>query len=432
MTMKTLSDTSALLQRRKATLGSAYRLFYDEPLHVARAEGVWIYDTEGRRYLDVYNNVPSLGHAHPGVVAALNQAAVLNTHTRYVEAKVVQYAERLLSCFPDELNRVMLTCTGSEANDLALRITRAATGATGVVVTRLAYHGVTAAVAEISPSLGGGVPLGSHVRTVALPDPYREEGVDVGLAFASAVRAAIADLQRHGVRPGALIVDTIFSSDGVLANPPGFLRLAVADFRAAGGLFIADEVQAGFARTGENMWGFERHGLVPDIVSLGKAMGNGYPLAGVVAKAKILDSFAEKGRYFNTLGGNPVASAVGLAVIDALSDPALRRSIREISVLLFDGLRRLSQRSPLLGDVRGAGLFIGVELVCDRISKTPLTLGAARIVNSLRDFGVLASATGPHGNVLKLRPLLVFQPEHIDFFLSRLEKALDIEARRPS
>jgi 4-aminobutyrate aminotransferase-like enzyme len=274
-----------MIARRQRLLGPAYRLFYANPVHVVRGEGVWLYDPEGAAYLDMYNNVASVGHCHPNVVAALSrQAAVLNTHTRYLHETILDYAGKLLGYFPQELAHVMFTCTGSEANDLALRVAKAHTGGTGVIVTQLAYHGTTAATAELSPSLGPSMPLGGHVRTVPAPDAYRGDEGDVGGAFARHVREAIGDLRARGIRPAALLVDTIFSSDGVYGDPPGFLAPAVAEIRAAGGLFIADEVQPGFGRTGGQMWGFERHGLVPDIVTLGKPMGNGHPVAGMVAR----------------------------------------------------------------------------------------------------------------------------------------------------
>ncbi|MEO5614495.1 MAG: aminotransferase class III-fold pyridoxal phosphate-dependent enzyme, partial [Cypionkella sp.] len=260
----------ALVARRAKALGPAYRLFYETPVHLVRGEGVWLYDGAGNAYLDTYNNVASVGHCHPAVVAATaKQAAILSSHTRYLHDTVLDYAERLLATFPAELSHVMFTCTGSEANDLAFRIARAHTGGTGFIVTENAYHGVTYAISGMSPSLGEGVALGEHVRTVRAPDPLRMTG-DLGAAFAAEVQGAIDDMLRHGIKPAGLIVDTIFSSDGVFEGPAGFLAPAVAAIRAAGGVFIADEVQPGFGRCGETMWGFQRHGIVPDLVSLGK------------------------------------------------------------------------------------------------------------------------------------------------------------------
>jgi 4-aminobutyrate aminotransferase-like enzyme len=415
----------ALVARRQKLLGPAYRLFYADPVHVVRGEGVWLYDPDGHAYLDVYNNVASVGHCHPHVVAALSrQAAVLNTHTRYLNETILDYAEKLLAYFPPELSQVMFTCTGSEANDLAYRAARSYTGGTGMIVTQLAYHGVTVAISEMSPSLGAAAALGAQVRTVPAPDLYRSAGRDVGQALAEAVRAAIADMAMHGIRPAALLVDTIFSSDGVFADPPGFLQPAVAAIREAGGLFIADEVQPGFGRTGEAMWGFMRHGVVPDMVTMGKPMGNGHPIAAMVAKPEILQAFGERTRYFNTFGGNPVSCAVGQAVLEVIEGEGILCNARTVGAYLQDGLRALAQRHQTIGDVRGAGLFIGVELVRDRSTREPDGETTAALVNGLRQRRILISAAGPHANVLKIRPPLVFGREHADHFLEGLDAVM--------
>lgn len=414
----------ALVARRQRLLGPAYRLFYETPVHLVRGEGVWLYDKDGKAYLDTYNNVASVGHCHPRVVeATARQSAIFASHTRYLHDGILEYAERLLAHFPPALSHVMFTCTGSEANDLAFRIARAQTGGTGFIVTENAYHGVTHAIAGMSPSLGGGVPLGEHVRTVPAPDPLRLAG-DVGAAFAAGVQAAVDDLLRHGIRPAALIVDTVFSSDGVFADPPGFLAPAVEVIRRAGGLFIADEVQPGFGRTGQAMWGFQRHGVTPDMVSLGKPMGNGYPVAGLVMRPEVIDSFGSKARYFNTFGGNAVAAATAMAVLQVVEDEGLMQNAATVGALFRAGLEDLAARHDALGPIRSAGLFLGAEIVA---GGDPLAADAAacgRIVNHLRDNGVLISATGPRANVLKIRPPLVFSAENVAFFLDRLEAAL--------
>lgn len=416
---------AALVARRQAALGPAYRLFYDSPLHLVRGEGVWLYDAEGKAYLDTYNNVASVGHCHPQVVAAMAaQAGVFASHTRYLHDGVLNYAERLLATMPGALGHAMFTCTGSEANDLALRIARAATGGMGVIVTENAYHGVTLSVAEFSPSLGAGVPLGAHVRTVPAPDAARlgpNRGQDVGAGFAAAVQAAIDDLLRHGIKPCALIVDTVFSSDGVFADPAGFLAPAVAAIRAAGGLFIADEVQPGFGRTGAGMWGFARHGVVPDMVSLGKPMGNGYPVAGLVLRPEVIAEFGAKARYFNTFGGNAVAMATAGAVLDVIEQEGLIANSRDVGAVFADGLRGLAKDHACLGELRAVGLFLGQDIVTDGAPDAAL---AGRIVNGLRAAGVLISATGPVGHVLKIRPPLVFSRAHVALFLERLDGVL--------
>ena len=254
---------ASLIERRQRVLGPAYRLFYQRPVEIVRGEGVWLHEASGNKLLDTYNNVASVGHCHPHVVGALaKQAAILSTNTRYLHETVLDYAEKLLKYFPAELQHVMFTCTGSESNDLAMRLARARTGGTGFIVTECAYHGTTLAVAGMSPSLGRHVNLGEHVRTVPAPNRYRLGDADVGQAFRAGVEAAIEDFERHGIKPAALIVDSIFSSDGVLPDPKGFLAGAVEAIHAAGGLFIADEVQPGFGRTGAHMWGFQRHGVL--------------------------------------------------------------------------------------------------------------------------------------------------------------------------
>lgn len=419
----TAAADQALIERRQRLLGPAYRLFYADPVHFVRGQGVWLYDAEGRPYLDVYNNVASIGHCHPAAVEALaRQAAVLNTHTRYLHEGIVDFAEKFLAEFPPGIGHLMLTCTGSEANDLALRIARKHTGGTGVIVTRLAYHGVTAQLAELSPSLGPAVERGPHVRLVPAPDGYRGTG-DVGAAFAAGVQAAIDDLREQGIRPAALLVDTIFSSDGVYADPPGFLAPAVAAIRAAGGLFIADEVQPGFGRTGSHMWGFARHGLVPDLVTVGKPMGNGHPVAGVALRPEVVAEFGRDIRYFNTFGGNPVSVAVADAVLGVIKREGLQANALAVGNHLAAGLRRLGERHGLIGDVRGSGLFIGAELVRDG-DKTPATAETAMVVNGLRQRRVLISATGPAANILKIRPPLVFSQENADLFLDTLGEVL--------
>lgn len=418
-------EEAALVDRRQRLLGPAYRLFYARPLHVVRGEGVWLYDAEGQAYLDVYNNVASVGHCHPHVVAAMaRQAGVLATHTRYLHDGVLDYAERLLATFPPELGHIMFTCTGSEANDLAVRLARAHTGGSGFIVTETAYHGVTLATSQMSPSLGRSVDLGGDVRCVAAPDP---RAGDVAAAFTAGVQGAIDDMQRHGIRPAGLIVDTVFSSDGVFTEPKGFLTGAVAAIRAAGGLFIADEVQPGFGRTGEAMWGFQRHGLIPDMVSLGKPMGNGYPVAGLVLRPEVVADFGAKARYFNTFGGNAVAAATAMAVLEVIEGEHLKDNARIVGGYFRAGLDDLATRHPCIGDVRGAGLFLGVDLVTDRPTMTPDAARTARVVNGLREARILISATGPQANTLKIRPPLIFSKANVDTFLAGLDRVLRAE-----
>ncbi|KKB62031.1 4-aminobutyrate aminotransferase [Robbsia andropogonis] len=417
-----------LLERRSRVLGPSYKLFYEEPLHLVRAQGVHMYDADDTAYLDVYNNVPSVGHCHPHVVEAISkQAAILNTHTRYLHELILTYAEKLIATFPSALSNVMFTCTGSETSDLALRVARNATGGTGIIVTQTAYHGITSAVSEISPSLGDNVPMGLHVRTVPAPDALRIDSAgdeDLATAFARHVESAIEDLRRHGVKVAALIVDTIFSSDGVYSDPAGFLAPAVEIIRKAGGVFIADEVQPGFARTGDAMWGFQRHGIVPELVILGKPMGNGLPIAGLVAKPEVLQDFALKARYFNTFGGNPVSCAAGLAVLEVIEAERLQENARLVGQYIRDGLHAMAGRFEQIGEVRGAGLFIGMDLVKNRETLDADPGLAIRVVNALRKRHILIGASGPEGHVLKIRPPLPFSLGNADQFLNATEDAL--------
>jgi 4-aminobutyrate aminotransferase-like enzyme len=415
-----------LIARRSRLLGPAYRLFYDQPVQFVRGEGVWLYEAAGHRYLDAYNNVASVGHCHPHVVQAIGrQAAVLNTHTRYLHETVLDFAERLLATFPSEIGHVMFTCTCSEANDLALRVARTCTGGTGFIVTANAYHGVTSALAELSPSLGLSLPEGSHVRLVPAPS----SAADAGDVFAHHVRSALADMKKSGIRPAALLVDTIFSSDGVFADPPGFLRSAVEAARAGGALFIADEVQPGFGRCGEQMWGFARHGLVPDLVTMGKPMGNGHPVAAMAARPELLAEFGRRSRYFNTFGGNPVSAAAGIAVLEVIEAEGLMQNAQRTGGYLTRLLMEVQARHALIAEVRGAGLFVGVELRHGGPTGAPASAEAARIVNLLRERHVLISSAGPHANVLKIRPPLVFRTEHAEMLAETLDQALaDVNA----
>jgi 4-aminobutyrate aminotransferase-like enzyme len=395
-----------MLARRQRVLAPTYRLFYEEPLHVVRGEGVWLYDAEGRRYLDCYNNVPVVGHCHPRVVERLaRQAAKLNTHTRYITDTPVELAERLLATLPRELTSVTFTCSGSESNDLAVRISKVATRGTGFIVTESAYHGTTETLSRMSPVTG--VATAPEVYTVPAP-----VGTENATAFAPRVRDCIERMKRAGVRPAALLVDTIFGSDGVASHPAGFLDPAVAEIRAAGGLFIADEVQPGFGRTGEAMWGFQRHGVVPDLVTMGKPMGNGHPVAALVARAQVMGEFAKQHRYFNTFGGNTVSCEVALAVLDVLQQEKLVDNARFTGDYLKQGVLALANRHPAIKAVRGAGLFLGVQLEGRELT--------TRVVNDLRREGVLIGSAGRNADVLKIRPPLCFGRTEADMFLETL------------
>jgi len=416
-------DLTAMMERRKKLLGSAYRLFYSEPVHIVRGEGVWLYDDNGQPYLDMYNNVPHVGHCHPHVVEALTrQIATLNTHTRYLHENVLDYAERLTGKFPDELDTAMFSCTGSEANELALRIARTCTGGTGIIVTDYAYHGNTKAIYEISTEDIPEAEVPDFVVTVPTPDVYRDDRT--GEQFAESVRDALALLDSRGIKPAAFIIDTIISSGGVIATPPGYLKKIAEIVRGSGALFVADEVQPGFGRTGRNFWGYEIDDFVPDIVTMGKPMGNGHPLAATVTRRELVDEFSGHAHYFNTFGGNPVSCAAGLAVLDVIEQEELQKNALDVGLYLNAGLAELATRHEAIGDVRGDGLFKAVELVEDRETFKPASELAAKIVEGLKNRRVLAGRTGVHDNTLKLRPPMVFSRENTDHFLEIFDEVL--------
>lgn len=427
--------TAALVRRRMGVLGPAYRLFYEQPVQIVRGEGVHLYDEQGAEYLDVYNNVASLGHAHPRVTAAIaEQAGVLNTHTRYLHEGIVRYAEDLLSTLPSELGHVMFTCTGSEAGDLALRIAKQHTGGTGVIVTRNAYHGVTTEIAAISPSLGGLESLPPWVRWVPAPDAYRVDPGALGFAslgewFAAQVQEAIDDLAAHGIRLAAFVADSIFASDGVLPDPAGFLAPVLEVVTRAGGVYLADEVQPGFGRTGDAMWGFQRHGtaetpFVPDLVTIGKPMGNGMPIAATIMRPEIIEEFGRDSRYFNTFGGNAVSVAAAQAVLDVVREDHLQDNAAAVGAAMHEMLLDVASRHPAVGDVRGAGLFRAVELVVPGTDREPDEALTLSVVNGLRRRHVLVGTAGIDNNVLKVRPPIVFSRDNAEQLATELDAVL--------
>jgi len=421
--------TKTLLNRRERFMGKAYRLFYDQPVHIVRGEGVWLYDSDGKKYLDVYNNVPHVGHCHPRVVEAVcKQAQTLNTHTRYLHETILDYAEKLTSKFPDGLDIAMFACTGTEANELALRLARAKTGASGMIVTEHAYHGTSWAIAQITTCSSSGEKRGDNIVTVPTPDSFRGLYTDENEAadkYASHLNTAVETLAQNGHRPAAFIIDTIFSNEGLPTVPPGYLAKAVEIVREAGGLFVADEVQPGFGRLGTDFWGFDKHGVHPDIATMGKPMGNGYPISAVVTSAEVIEAFQKHSHYFNTFGGSPVACAAASAVLEVIEQQDLQTNALETGNYLLAGLQALAIDQNLIGDIRGTGLFIGIDLVGDHDSREPATAEADKAVNLLRDQGVLIGATGQYDNVLKIRPPMVFSKENADLLLEKLEKVLN-------
>ena len=413
-----------LLQRRHRLLGAGAPLFYDRPLHLVRGEGVRVWDGDGRVYLDAYNNVPHVGHCHPHVVAALSeQAARLNLSTRYLDARILDYGEALTATFADGLSRVALCCSGTEASELALRIARACTGNRGLIVTDFCYHGNSAAVAGFSTAFDAPEGRDPRVRTVRVP-----EGAAAGGAQAAAdVEAAIASMAEAGMKPAAIFFDTIFATEGMPALPPGYVERAVALTRDAGGLYIADEVQPGLGRTGAAMWGHQLYDAVPDLVTLGKPLGNGHPLAGVVARPALIDEFTARAMYFNTFGGNPVSCAAGHAVLEVIEREGLQENARRVGAHLQAGLAALSKRHAAIGAPRGRGLFTGVPFVAAGGDDAPAPAAAAAraAMNGLRERGVLVGRTGRHDHVLKIRPPMPFAAADADQLLAALDETLE-------
>jgi 4-aminobutyrate aminotransferase-like enzyme len=425
-----MTSDAELLRRRAAALAPSYQLFYDEPVQLVRGEGVWVFDAEGNRYLDCYNNVPSVGHAHPRVVAAAaNQTGLINTHTRYLHENVVALAERLGTSLPGDLSSCYFVCTGTEANDLAVQIARAVTGHHGVVVTERSYHGNSDLVGKLSTDSYPESDRPNWLGVVEPPNTYRgqfrEPEPALGAKYAALVDDALMELDRHKHGVAAMLIDTSWDSNGVLIAPDDYVEHVAAAVRAAGGLVIADEVQAGYCRLGRHFWGHANYGLVPDIVTIGKPMGAGHPVAAVVTTPEIAARFAERHNYFNTFGGNPVSAAVALTVLDVIADEDLLTNSGTTGALLGSGLTELASRHPVIGNVQGSGLFWGLDLIADRDTREPVAYAdAKRLASELRHHGILAGVTGRYTNVLKLRPPLVFRPEHAEVLLGTLDDVL--------
>ena len=389
---------------------------YRSPLHIVRGRGQFLYDGEGRAYLDCVNNVCHVGHAHPRVVAAAaRQMAVLNTNTRYLHTNILRYADALRARLPDPLSVCYFVNSGSEANDLALRMARAATAGTDVVVLGGAYHGHTSALIDVSPykhAGPGGEGPPRHVHPVTMPDdyrgPFRRDDPACGSRYARLVADAVGQMQSAGAQPAAFISETMLSCGGQIELPPGYLAEVYDTVRAAGGVCIADEVQVGFGRMGTHFWGFETQDVVPEIVTLGKPIGNGHPLAAVITTPAIARAFDTGMEYFNTFGGNPVSCAVGLEVLQIIDDEGLQDHAHHVGGALARGLRTLMDDHAAVGDVRGRGLFLGIEFVRDRDTRAPAADVASYAVERTRAHGILLSTDGPDHNVIKIKPPLVF------------------------
>ncbi|MBA2718335.1 MAG: aminotransferase class III-fold pyridoxal phosphate-dependent enzyme [Chloroflexi bacterium] len=423
-------STDAIFAARRAHLGPSLSLSYRTPLHIVRGEGAYLFGADGRSYLDCVNNVAHVGHAHPRVVeAGVAQMRLLNTNTRYLHEHVVQYAERLTALLPDHLEVCYFTNSGSEANELALRLARAATGRPDVATVDVAYHGNTQRLIEISPykfNGPGGAGRPDDVHVVPLPDryrgPHRGEGPGVSAAYLADADLVLDTSVGSGRPAGAVIAEAIPSVAGQIVPPDGWLAGLFEAARRVGAVAIADEVQVGFGRVGIATWAFAAQGATPDIVTMGKPIGNGHPLGAVVTTRAIAGAFANGMEYFNTFGGNPVSAAIGLAVLDVIADEDLQDHARVTGELLLDGLRAVARHHAPIGDVRGQGLFVGVELVRDRDTREPDASLASELVNRAAERGVLLSTDGPDHNVIKIKPPLVFSAADAD----RLVETVDV------
>jgi 4-aminobutyrate aminotransferase-like enzyme len=421
-----------LLRERQRHLAPSFSLAYDAPLKIVRGSGCHLYDETGAAYLDMVNNVAHVGHAHPRVVAAASrQMHDLNTNSRYLHDNLATYIRRLAEILPPELSVIYLVNSGSEANDLALRLAHAHTGARDVVVVDHAYHGHLSSLIDISPYKfdgPGGEGRPAHSWVAEMPDPYRGRlrsgDKEIGPAYAESVATLVMDMIALGRKPMAFIAESIQGCGGQIPFPPGYLQAAYGHVRREGGLCIADEVQVGFGRVGTHWWAFETQGVVPDIVTMGKPIGAGHPLAAVATRPEIAANFANGMEYFNTFGGNPVSAAIGLAVLDVIRDERLLANARDRAAQLMDGLRRLAQQHRVMGDVRGLGLFIGVEFVKDRGTLQPDADALKRLIEAMKSARILLSSEGPHHNVLKVKPPLVISAAECDHFLGTLGRTL--------
>lgn len=421
-----------LLARRRRRLGADLSLSYREPLTIVRGQGAYLYDASGRAYLDLVNNVAHVGHAHPRVVeAAARQKSILETNTRYLHPAILDYSDRLAATLPAHLEVVHLVNSGSEANELALRMARAATGRRDVAVIEAGYYGNTSGLVDISPYKfdgpgGAGRPASTHVAP--LPDPYRGRyagaGPNQAQPYVADLESVLAAAAADGHPVGAFIAESAPGSAGQVIPPAGYLSGAFEVARAAGAVAIADEVQVGLGRVGSHWWAFEVDGAMPDIVTMGKPLGNGHPLGAVVATRAIADAFANGMEYFNTFGGNPVSAAVGMAVLEVMEEEQLRARAAEAGARFLAGLRDLAGRHDAIGEVRGLGLFLGVVLVRDRATREPATDLAAAVVEGALTRAILLSADGPNHDVLKIKPPLVIQDADIDRTIETLDLLL--------
>ena len=423
-----MDDIEALLARRNRALGAGVSTFHRRPLHIVRGEGAYLFDADGRRYVDMYNNVPCVGHGNPRVAEAMARAqSTLNTHSRYLHEGIVEFAERLTALHGEAIESVVFSCSGTEAIEVALRMARFATGARGLICTDATYHGN-------SELVGGLTDLGhreapADVRAIPFPEKYRPIAEGLGEeqlteAYLERLRQAIESLKASGQGVAAFIVCSILANEGLPDIPAGFMPRAAELVRAAGGLVISDEVQAGYCRTGR-WWGYEVTGFTPDIVVTGKPMGNGLPLSATAASKALVDNFRRRTRHFNTFAQSPLQAAVGMAVLDEIEVRGLREHVAGVGAWLTAEMKQRVGRWPSLGDVRGVGLFIGAEMITDPQSRTPDPARASDIAERLKDKGFLTAAAGAYNNCVKIRPPLVYAQADAEAFLIAFDEAMD-------
>lgn len=418
--------------KRHRHVGPNLSVSYRKPLHIVRGEGQFLYDPEGNAYLDMVNNVCHVGHCHPRVVqAGQEQMAVLNTNTRYLHEHLVNFAERLAGTLPDPLEVCYFVSSGSEATELALRLSRTHTKRTDMIVSDHAYHGSTGNCVDMSPYKfdgKGGQGAPPWVHKAMAPDvyrgPYKADDPEAGKKYAAHVGELIADARANGREIAGFIIESMISCGGQLIPPDGYLEEVYRIVREDGGVVIADEVQVGFGRAGTHFWAFETQGVVPDIVTLGKPIGNGHPLAAVITTPEIAASFDNGMEYFATFGGNPVSCAIGLAVLDVIEDEGLQENARVVGEKLLKDTAALMEKHALIGDVRGWGLFVGIELVRDRATLEPASEEAYTVIEKMRDRQILLSTEGPHYNIIKIKPPIVFSEKDADHFVTHLDEVL--------
>jgi len=421
-------EEARLVTARRSLMGRRTTHFYERPMHFERGRGPWLYATDGRRYLDCYNNVPQVGHCHPHVVRAISrQAAALNTNTRYLYSSILEYADRLTSKLAPHLSACVFVNSGSEANDIAWQMAKLVTGNSGAIIMEDAYHGVTDVIRLFSPGHPG-VELPDFLRGLVVPDPYRgpfrESDTDLSAKYAADGDRAVAEIADSGHGVAAFMIDSALCSSGVPDVPDGYMRAVEEKIRGAGGLIICDEVQSGFGRMGQ-WWGHEHHGVHADIVTMGKPVGNGHPLGVIVTTDEILNLFIDKTRLFSTFGGNTVACAAGNAVLDVIEGENLIERGKEIGGFMRSEISKLAAKHDMIGDVRGTGMVTGLEFVTDRTARTPATAETAALLEIMRENGVLVGCEGRDANILKLRPSLVFRKKHVDRFIEALDRSLE-------